>query len=263
MKNLLGDGIFTVDGEQCRAFDDANTLTYKRFADISLKIKKFFNIGFEAELKKNMRVIDEFVYKVIRIKIEQMQKSKDELLFESIIKTCSSRKKTSYQVQDKVAKEIIDATNIKEEITDVADFAARASEGTLDEKMQYLHAALTETIRLYPALAVDMKICFADDVLPDGYNVKKGDTVAYQPYAMGRMKFIWGDDAHEFKLERWLDQDGCFHQESPFNKEYADNICALYTLVMKQVTTGILQSELQLLLTHGFGVLKGKSGQSC
>jgi cytochrome P450 len=37
--------------------------------------------------------------------------------------------------------------------------------------------------------------------LPDGYAVKKGDMVSYQPYPMGRMKFLWGDDAEEFRPE--------------------------------------------------------------
>jgi len=117
-------------------------------------------------------------------------------------------------IQEKVAQEIKDATNIKEG-TDFEEFASSIREEAL-EKMQYLHATLTETLRLYPAVPVDAKICFSDDTWPDGFSVRKGDMVAYQPYAMGRMKFIWGDDAEEFRPERWLDQNGIFQPESPF-----------------------------------------------
>lgn len=62
----------------------------------------------------------------------------------------------------------------------------------------------------------DAKICFSDDTLPDGYSVRKGDMIAYQPYAMGRMKVIWGDDAEKFRPERWLNENGVFQPESPF-----------------------------------------------
>jgi len=62
----------------------------------------------------------------------------------------------------------------------------------------------------------DVKYCFSDDTLPDGYAVKKGDMVNYQPYQMGRMKFLWGADAEEFRPERWLGDDGVFVPESPF-----------------------------------------------
>ncbi|TKY68440.1 Cytochrome P450 704C1 [Spatholobus suberectus] len=33
---------------------------------------------------------------------------------------------------------------------------------------------------------------------------------------MGRMKFIWGDDAEEFRPERWLHESGTFQQKSSF-----------------------------------------------
>ncbi|PNX62304.1 cytochrome p450 704c1-like protein, partial [Trifolium pratense] len=76
--------------------------------------------------------------------------------------------------------------------------------------MQYLHAALTETIRLHPAVPVESRYCFSDDTLPDGYSVRKGDLVSFQPYVMGRMKFLWGEDAEQFRPERWLDENGNF-----------------------------------------------------
>lgn len=82
-------------------------------------------------------------------------------------------------------------------------------------KMHYLQAAIYEGLRLYPPVQFDSKFCEKDDVLPDGHFVKKGTRVTYHPYAMGRMKSIWGDDCLEFKPERWL-QDGVFRPANPF-----------------------------------------------
>ncbi|CAM6059923.1 unnamed protein product [Sphagnum tenellum] len=82
-------------------------------------------------------------------------------------------------------------------------------------KLQYLHAAILETLRLYPAVPLDPKGVIADDLLPDGTKVKKGSLVVYVAYAMGRMTALWGADACDFKPERWL-KDGVVQPESPF-----------------------------------------------
>ncbi|KAG8090746.1 hypothetical protein GUJ93_ZPchr0011g28887 [Zizania palustris] len=71
-------------------------------------------------------------------------------------------------------------------------------------KMRVLHAALCETMRLYPPVAWDSKHAAEDDVLPDGTLVGRGDRVTYFQYGMGRMEPIWGADAAEFSLDRWL-----------------------------------------------------------
>ncbi|KAF6171818.1 hypothetical protein GIB67_007339 [Kingdonia uniflora] len=82
-------------------------------------------------------------------------------------------------------------------------------------KLSYLHAVITETLRLYPAVPQDPKGILEDDVLPDGTVVKAGGMVTYVPYSMGRMEYNWGPDAASFKPERWL-QDGFFQNASPF-----------------------------------------------
>lgn len=56
------------------------------------------------------------------------------------------------KVQEKIAEEVRKVTNM-EKVGSFSEFEASVSEESL-ERMQYLHAALTETLRLYPAVPV-------------------------------------------------------------------------------------------------------------
>ncbi|CAN6279073.1 unnamed protein product [Urochloa humidicola] len=100
----------------------------------------------------------------------------------------------------------------------LADIAGAAGTTTT---MDYLHAALTESMRLYPPVPADFKEALEDDVLPDGTAVRARQRVIYYTYAMGRDKSLWGPDALEFRPERWLDRRGAFFAggaaaESPY-----------------------------------------------
>ncbi|XVE76995.1 hypothetical protein DITRI_Ditri13aG0026200 [Diplodiscus trichospermus] len=106
-------------------------------------------------------------------------------------------------VQEKVAQEVIDITGGEENYANLEDFIATITDATL-EKMHYLHAALTITLRLYPMIPVDVKCAEVDDILPDGHKVKRRDKVAYIAYAIGRIPYIWGEDAKNFRPKRWL-----------------------------------------------------------
>ncbi|PKA48085.1 Cytochrome P450 86B1 [Apostasia shenzhenica] len=83
------------------------------------------------------------------------------------------------------------------------------------KKMEYLQAALSEALRLYPSVPVDHKEVIEDEVFPDGTMLKKGTKVIYAIYTMGRMESIWGEDCREYKPERWL-RDGRFVNESSY-----------------------------------------------
>ncbi|KAJ7951017.1 putative Cytochrome P450 [Quillaja saponaria] len=219
---------------------------------VEFGLKRFLNIGSEAKLKKNVKIIDGFVHGLIKTKREKVtlqqdsndkedilsgflvgskkdpQKMNDQYLRDIILNFLIAGKDTSANtlswffymlcrnplVQEKVAQEVKDVTGSQEIEANIDEFVAKITEAAL-EKMHYLHAALTETLRLYPAVPRDGRVAETDDILPDGYRVKNGDAVCYMSYSMGRMTYIWGDDAEEFRPERWLD-NGIFQPESPF-----------------------------------------------
>jgi len=70
--------------------------------------------------------------------------------------------------------------------------------------MQYTRAVIDETLRLHPPVPLNVKMAVNDDTLPDGTYVPKGSQVLIATYCMGRNKEVWGEDAEEFRPERWL-----------------------------------------------------------
>ncbi|KAI4338675.1 hypothetical protein MLD38_023703 [Melastoma candidum] len=76
------------------------------------------------------------------------------------------------------------------------------------DRLTYLKAALTETLRLYHSVPEDSKHVVADDVLPSGVFVLAGSAINYSINSVGRMEFIWGPDCLEFKPERCLLRHG-------------------------------------------------------
>ncbi|KAM6584626.1 hypothetical protein CsatB_011628 [Cannabis sativa] len=235
-----------------KAFDESNALTYGRYVDPIWELKRYFSIGSEAALKKNIKVIDDFVNQLIKNKRNLLAQNQDchvkedilsRFLMESqkdpeqmndkylrdiILNFMIAGKDTSANtlswffymlcknplIQEKIAQEVRDFVGDKNIKYTVNDFIENITDAALDQ-MHYLHAALTETLRLYPVVPINGRCADIDDTLPDGFKVKKGDGVYYISYAMGRMPHLWGEDAEEFRPERWL-VNGIFQPESPF-----------------------------------------------
>lgn len=236
------------------AFDDASEYTLLRYVNAFWKVMRFLNTGAEATLRDRIKVVDEFVYNRIRTRSEELSNNKahdpdsrQDFLSRLIQATTNDSGTVDYkylrdiilniviagkdttagalawflymmckhpEIQERICQEAKDSTNAGKTAS-VDEFSQSLTDEALN-KMHYLHAALSETLRLYPSVPLDNKQCFSDDVLPNGFHVSKGDIVFYVPYAMGRMEYLWGEDAEVFRPERWLDENGVFQQESPF-----------------------------------------------
>lgn len=212
------------------AFDDATRISSGRFnAAIPLfwKIKSLLNLGSEKRLKEAISEVRGLARKIIREKKKEYKKNEtlnsmdllsrflcsgytdEEFVIDIIISFILAGRDTTSSaltwffwllsknphVEKEVVKEVVKGSNVYTHVYDEV------------KDMVYTHAALCESMRLYPPVPVDTKEAVNDDVLPDGTLVKKGWRVAYHIYAMGRSEKIWGPDWAEFRPERWLSWD--------------------------------------------------------
>lgn len=84
------------------------------------------------------------------------------------------------------------------------------------KEMKYLRAVLNESLRVHPIVPENARIAQVDTMLPTGGGedgkspifVKKGQIATWSMYAMHRRRDFYGEDAEEFRPERWLDSDG-------------------------------------------------------
>ncbi|KAH0766263.1 hypothetical protein KY285_002134 [Solanum tuberosum] len=238
--DLFGEGIFAVDGEKWKQQRKLASFEFSArvLRDFSCKVFRKGAaklVGKVSEFSLANQVFDMQMDKedtLSRFLVESKkdpEKMTDQYLRDIILNFMLAGKDSAANtlswffyvlcknplIQIKIVEEIreVIGNNMKDNGC-VDDFVASITEEVL-EKMHYLHATLTETLRLYPAVPLDGRCADADDVLPDGFHIKKGDGVYYMSYAMGRMPYVWGDDAEDFRPERWL-KDGIFQPESPF-----------------------------------------------
>ncbi|KAM7253751.1 hypothetical protein ACFE04_031433 [Oxalis oulophora] len=261
------------------AFDEATVKASERFRTVISgiwRVKRFFGAGSEKLLKESVSQVREFAKKIVREKKLELKENSSLQSVDLLSRFLTSGHADEDFVTDIVISFIIagrDTTSAaltwffwlldkspqveKQILNELNELKTHNSELSMFEEakdMLYTHAAVSEAIRLFPPVPVDSKVAKTDDVLPDGTPVKKGTPVTYHPYAMGRMKSIWGSDAEEFKPERWLEEkesDGegkwNFVSRDPYTYtafQAGPRICLgkeMAYLQMKRMVAGILR----------------------
>ena len=272
------------------AFRDAANLSAGRFryAVPGLwKIKKALNMGSERRLRESIAVVHGFADRIIRSRRQEMSMGRGCEKHDLLSRFMASQGEgyTETALRDVVISFLLagrETTSsaltwffwqssrpdverrIRDEVAAVRARRPGPGRGAgfdLDElrEMHYVHAAITESMRLYPPVPVNSVQARAADVLPDGTAVGAGWFVSYNAYAMGRMESVWGEDARAYRPERWLDpaEEGTFRPESPFRYivfHAGPRICLgkeMAYIQMKSIVASVVE-EFELAVDGGY-----------
>ncbi|KAL4366391.1 hypothetical protein GQ457_05G018650 [Hibiscus cannabinus] len=223
-------------------------LLYRNFVPKMVwRLQKWIQIGEEKKLSKGLKTVDDFMYGCILSRRKELRRSGEakaevddqfDLLTAFMVEEegsdmCELGKSDKF-LRDTAYNFItagMDSTNVNltwffwligthpwVENKIVEEMKANCPE-SIDGKMLYfsgeelnkfvyLHAALCETMRLYPTVPLNNKTSVEADVLPNGGHIGPNTRIFISMYSMGRSEEIWGEDCLEFKPERWISEEG-------------------------------------------------------
>ncbi|KAL0718626.1 hypothetical protein Bca4012_067949 [Brassica carinata] len=210
---------------------------YRHFKPVILwKLQNWFGIGHEKELRSAWVTFDRMLGKIISSRREEIRcgergTSVDALTY--YMKVDTTKYKLLKPRNDKFIRDVIlsllvagrDTTSsaltwffwlLSEHPRVMAKIRHEISTKFETEKLVYVHAALSESMRLYPPVPLNHKSPAKPDVLPSGHRVEADSKILISIYALGRIRSVWGENATEFKPERWISDSGDLRHEPSY-----------------------------------------------
>ncbi|KAF4321175.1 hypothetical protein JM18_004364 [Phytophthora kernoviae] len=189
------------------------------------KLARFLNIGTERRLRDNMKIVNDMVRGIMVRSLNDNSAQKNlltllmrgnpnadprELQDTAVNFFIAGKDTTSFSLSWLIVmmnRHPRVLHKIREEIRSVLPglLTREIETPTLDDtqKLVYLDAAVKESVRLQ---SVSTYRCTTrDTTLTDGAFIKKGTVVVVSKYAAARRKNVWGEDATEYRPERWFD----------------------------------------------------------
>ncbi|TQS35918.1 hypothetical protein Golomagni_03646 [Golovinomyces magnicellulatus] len=120
--------------------------------------------------------------------------------------------------------------------------------------LPYIMAIFYESLRLFPPIPFEFKQCQQPTILPDFTYLPKDTIICWCTWAMNRSRLIWGEDADDFKPERWIHNNNTFKPRSVFEFPVFNGgprICLgkkmAESLAVQTIATLILRFDFELL----------------
>ncbi|KAH7043506.1 cytochrome P450 [Linnemannia elongata] len=155
---------------------------------------------------------------------------------------------TRPEVQSKLRQEFL--THIGRP-TDKTSSSSSALAYEALQALPYLNICIKELFRFIPPVPYTTRVASQDDNIL-GYDIPKGTEIQLCTATLHKLKSVWGEDAEEFKPERWMDP-------SSFSEEDQQSINFLYwiqALIEIKVILYYLLIDLEYAPVPGFKVKK-------
>ena len=266
------------------AFDDMVERLSRRAGDLLWKTKRTLNVGNEAGIHSDHQVIQQFVQDIVAKKHEHSSKMSDEsgksgndllslylkhdpnLSFKDLYDIAlnfiiagrdTTRMLLSWWIWELCKPE---HRQIRDKLYEEIDaFTEEPTYSDFGSGFKYLEQTLCETLRLNPSVPFLGRRCVETINLPkiDGeekaYRLNPGDLVLVPNYVVARNPKVWGDDACEFKPERWTKGVNTFGQYKFPHFNINPRMCLGKTFAIQEAKT----FAFHFLRTFTFEMVKG------
>lgn len=123
------------------------------------------------------------------------------------------------------------------------------------ESLPLLNGVCNETLRLYPTVPITSRVANKPTSLLGQY-VPKGTQVLLVPYAINRLRSLWGSNAEDFYPERWIDTNVKTGERRPNNSGGAPSNYANLTFLhgpRSCIGQGFAKAELRTIVAAFVG----------
>jgi cytochrome P450 len=220
--------------EFLRAFDDLTIKCGNRFFRPLWKLERLLNFGEEAAIKRDAAIVRDIVEqlaaRILSLSADEVD-ARDDLLSMFTVYCRKNRDTPASKAElcDLTANMILAGRDTSassltslfrllhhhpavrdrlEAEIDRLTAGCDENEPLTYERLKefaFLDAVVMETLRLFPPVAADMKMCIESCTLPSGLHVEKGDMIYYYVMGIQRNPLYW-TDGELFKPERWIDK---------------------------------------------------------
>jgi cytochrome P450 len=98
-------------------------------------------------------------------------------------------------------------TTLRTEVRNALSAAEPSDLCSIMESLPYLNGVMHETLRIYPTAPILFRVAAVDTHMLGNW-VPRGTRVVIPPWIMNRSPELWGEDAEEFRPQRWIDANG-------------------------------------------------------